>query len=174
MTRGKGGTYIPFPNANGEMIMAVFIIPTDKNGNANFELRELERRKRGQHQTFYWFTETGYNNSDMWLAILKKFKTEFQILYPGLEPMILADNLGSHETDEILEWAVLNKVHLVFFPANATHFLQPADDKLFGLFKKILETLLQARLVTVTHNNRDLGSFLIGAAQEAQKAITKR
>lgn len=38
----------------------------------------------------------------------------------------------------------------------------------------MLEKLLQARLVTVTHNNRDLGSALIGAAQEAQKVITKK
>jgi len=52
--------------------------------------------------------------------------------------ILLADNLQQHRTQETLELSAENQIVLQMLTPNASHFLQPLDDKLFAVFKSQL------------------------------------
>lgn len=171
-TRTKSASYIPFHTATGKMIMSVFVLPIDKKGNSSFFLKEVTYPRRGSHPTFYAFTETGWLNSDTWLKILETLQAQLSLQYPGLEACLLLDNLSVHMTSKCLKFCKTNKIHVAFFPANSTHFLQPSDDKLFTNFKKLLYSKLGEKLVTIGHNQKELGALLVGIAQDCENMLT--
>lgn len=171
-TRTKCATYIPFVASNGQLVFDVFIAPLHSNNEAKVVLKGLSRRKRGECQTYWGFTESGYLDGELWLPILKKLQEHMAILAPGIEPLLLVDNLSVHKSPEALKFCVNNNIHVAFLPSNTTHFLQPEDDLIFAQFKKVLVTHLQKMLVAVTAKERALGTILLQAAQEARKAIT--
>ena len=52
--------------------------------------------------------------------------------------ILLANNLRQHQTQETLELSAENQIVLQMLTLNASHFLQPLDDKLFVVFKSQL------------------------------------
>lgn len=172
-TKGKAASMIPFFSTDGALIMLVYVIPSDSSGVSSFFLREISRSSHDSVPTYYMFTDTGLVDEDAWLAILKTFKKEWDLRNPGLEPVLLLDKLAVHMTDASLLYCLENHIHTAFFPANATHFLQPADDKLFANFKRALQRALQQYLVSIRHNSRDLGAALLGLAQDLVGMMTK-
>jgi len=171
-TEGKAATYTPFHTADGKIVMAVFTLPLDINGNSNFLLRRVERPSRDSHPTYFCFTETGWMDAVTWHAVLEKLKEEMDRQYPGLQPILILDKLSVHMENENLRFCLANKIHCVFFPAHATHFLQPSDNKLFTLFKKLLYSKLQVQLLTLRPDIRDLGAILVGIAQDLEDCLT--
>jgi DDE superfamily endonuclease len=169
---GDAATYIPFHTAEGKMVCGVFVLPLDAKGESNFYLRDLTRGQRGSHPTFYCFTETGWMNSETWVEVLKKLKEILEKKYPGLEPCLLLDKLAVHMQDDALRYCVQNRMHVAFFPAHATHFLQPSDNLLFTVFKKGLYQRLQAALLGVRVNHTDLGAILVAIAQDLEVKLT--
>jgi hypothetical protein len=169
---GDAATHIPFHTAEGKMVISVFVLPLDAKGESNFYLRDLTRGKRGSHPTFYCFTETGWMNSETWVEVLKKLNEVLEKKYPGLEPCLLLDKLAVHMQDDALRYCVWNRMHVAFFPAHATHFLQPSDNLLFTVFKKGLYHRLQAALVGVRVNHTDLGAILVAIAQDLEVKLT--
>ena len=133
---GKAATYLPFHSAAGIIIMDVFVIPTDNDDMAEFHINEVALGARKKHPTYFGFTETGWMNSETWRVIIRKFHQEMCQQYPGMEPILLLDQLKIHLDDESLRFCVANKIHVGFFPAHCTHFLQPSDDTAFSTFKK--------------------------------------
>jgi hypothetical protein len=91
---------------------------------------------------------------------------------PGLEPCLLLDKLAVHMQDDALRYCVWNRMHVAFFPAHATHFLQPSDNLLFTVFKKGLYQRLQAALLGVRVNHTDLGAILVAIAQDLEVKLT--
>ena len=169
---GDAATYVPFHTALGEIVMSVFVLPLDAKGMSNFYLRDLTRASRGSHPTYYCFTETGWMNSDTWLEVLKKLKEVLAEKFPGLEPCLLLDKLAVHMNDDALRYCVQNRLHVAFFPAHATHFLQPSDNLLFTVFKKGLYRQLQTALLGVRVNHTDLGAILVAIAQDLEVKLT--
>jgi hypothetical protein len=171
-TEGKAATYTPFHTADGKIVMAVFTLPLDTNGNSNFLLRRVERPSRDSHPTYFCFTETGWMDAVTWLAVLGKFKEVMDCQFPGLHPCLILDKLSVHMEDENLRFCLSNNINCVFFPAHATHFLQPSDNVLFTLFKKLLYSKLQVQLLTLRPDIRDLGGILVGIAQDLEDCLT--
>ncbi len=77
-------------------------------------------------------------NHDLWLSCLQEIKKNYNIRYPGIEPILLIDNASCHCSLETLAWCIENKVHAFFLPPNVTHFLNPLDDKDLAVFKKAI------------------------------------
>jgi hypothetical protein len=170
-TRGKGASLLPFINAAGIRVMTVYVLPLNEIGVADFPLYVVGRRNRKVFTTYYMFTETGYVNEEAWIAIMEQLKKDMANLYPGLTPIVICDNLKAHRTDAAVSWFVKNGMHMVLFPPNVTHFLQPCDDKVFAVFKRKMHMLIQERTAILTPTNKDLGSILIGIAQEVDPSI---
>jgi hypothetical protein len=100
--RGKYATYIPFFIANGTLLMDVFIFPLDKNGNASFQLKSNE--EKGSCPTYWGFTSSGYLDGELWIPILRKLKERMEIIVPGIEPVLLLDNLAVHKSEAALQY----------------------------------------------------------------------
>jgi hypothetical protein len=167
---GKAASYTPFVNAHGEVIMELFTVPTDSEGNAEFD---LSKQLRGRDDTYWSFSETGYVDSEIFFNALKTLKKVLDRIYPGLEAVLFLDRLSCHVQPETMKWCEENGIHPIFFPAHCTHFLQPCDDLIFATFKKRIYELLQRYLVA-GRRGRSLGQLLVKAAQEARSSISKR
>jgi hypothetical protein len=66
----------------------------------------------------------------------------------GSQPwrLLLLDNHGSHMTPDFCDLAYQNRVMLAFFPAHATHLLQPLDVVIFGRIKQLFRQDLYERM----------------------------
>ena len=139
---------------------------------AEFHINKVALGARKKHPTYFGFTETGWMNSETWRVIIRKFHQEMCQQYPGMEPILLLDQLNVHLDDESLRFCVANKIHVGFFPAHCTHFLQPSDDAAFSTFKKGLEKEAAESMVGVTEDDTDLGGRLVDIAMGLIKTIT--
>ena len=171
--RGKFATYLPFIAANGVVVMDVFIVPVSSNGASNFSLEQVDRRAQNDHPVFWAFTSSGYLNNELWLVILQKFKEVMDGLAPGIEPVLLLDNLATHRTDAALEFCSSNSIHVIMLPPHVSHFLQSLDNVPFANFKLQLYKTAQIRLMSVTETKRELGSVLLSVAQQIKGCLTK-
>jgi hypothetical protein len=88
------------------------------------------------------WSETGYMSEDHIIDAISGFSAVMhrhwgQAMHPFI---LLADNLRQHRTLSTLKLSAQNKIILQMLTPNASHYLQPLDDKLFGIFKDQLET----------------------------------
>jgi hypothetical protein len=84
---------------------------------------------------------------------------------------LILDNLGVHRTlDTLFEYKAGN-LNAVFFPPNSSHILQPADDKIFAVFKSILSHEYCRSLVSLKPASRDVGIVLMSIAQGVKDKI---
>ena len=178
----KGGTstaqehsaaYIPFVSASGQWIMEVFIFPFNIGEATDFVKEKRASRDDNSCPTYFMFNQSGYVNGDMWNVILGKFKERMSQVAPGLEPVLLLDNASPHKTLETLEWAVKNKIHLVFLPANTTHFLQPLDQKFFAALKKLVATAIRQKVSKFRSIKDELDQAILEIATAARQQLTQ-
>lgn len=87
------------------------------------------------------WSETGYVSENHIEEAVTKFASVMRERWGHTShPIILlADNLRQHRTEKILELSARNKIILQMFTPNASHYLQPLDNKLFAIFKDQLE-----------------------------------
>lgn len=84
---------------------------------------------------YYVVTPNGYTSDDVFPNLVAQFELDFHKLYPDTPAVIYADRLSSHTTPELLATTSAKQLTFVLFPAGTSHFLQPLDDVVFGLFK---------------------------------------
>jgi len=154
--------------------MDVFVLPmemrVDGRGEYQFTLQPLTSG-RGSWPTHWCFTESGWLDAESWLAILRVFKGLMTKIAPGIHPVLLQDNLSVHKTDAVLSFLVANHINACYFPAKCTHFLQPEDDVMFTMFKRMCYKYLASLLALQPTNKEDLGQLLLTGAQAARSAI---
>jgi hypothetical protein len=171
-TKTKCASYIPVHSACGEMLISFFVLPTSKKGTSTFFLKTVTLKDRNQHPTFYGFSESGYVTKELWLDMLRKLKARIELLYPKLACGLLLDRLNIHMDEESLKYCLDNLIHVAFFPAHSSHIIQPSDNVIFQLFKKLLYGKLETKLLVARPSERDIGAELVGIAQEIEKKLT--
>ena len=135
----KHCSVIPFVSAAGETISVFYILAQSSKAKV---LSVPHTRRNGGPSPFkeyYLTTENGYSTTETFQMMVAQFGQDFAERYPGLNSVLYMDRLGSHTTPEILATALENHIQVVLLPANTTHFLQPLDDCVFGLFKTLLQ-----------------------------------
>lgn len=172
LVAAKGATYIPFVTAVGEMVMSVFIVPIDNDGSVTFPLKRVQRGRRDQHNTYYTYTDSGWLNEKTWVLVLQKLDKEWRRRFPKRKLCLHLDNLRVHMTVDSLRLCTKKAMLVVFFPKNATHFIQPADDVMFATFKRKLQETHSESLTFLTSDDKDLGKHLLGLAQDLEVVIT--
>lgn len=144
----KGGTkgkrdkqycsVIPFINALGETISVFYVLPTTP-GQTEVHVPTFTSARDGTaYREYYLMTSTGYTNDTCFVQMMAQFEKDFHLIHPGLRAVVYMDRLGSHCTGELLSTLEGKQVWVVLLPAGTTQFLQPLDDAVFALFKKLL------------------------------------
>lgn len=146
----RGASMMPFINADGEILAIFYIVSSngsdDENAATKFELFKDKNKHFTRTKIFeeyFVYTKTGYLNGKAFDVILKKFLDVWELRYPGLQAFILGDNSGTHLGIETLKYAMKKNHHMIFFPPNTTHIIQPLDSNPFGVFKKNLYRALE-------------------------------
>ena len=71
-----------------------------------------------------------------------------------------------------LKYCLDNGIHVVFFPTHSSHIIQPSDNRLFQVFKGLVQKKLQQKLLAARPSARDLSAELVGIAQEVELQLT--
>lgn len=108
-------SYIPFVTSVGEIILDIFVIPIKPNVPTKIFLEQVNPRSRGSHPTYYTFSPTGCIDTELWLEILKKFKSNWELIHPGLHPVVLTDNLAAHKAADAISYLKATTSTVSFF-----------------------------------------------------------
>lgn len=126
---------VPFVSAAGEVI-SVFSVLASTPGQPVLSVPQRESpRSKQRWCEYYVVTPNGYTSDDVFPNLVAQFELDFHKLYPDTPAVIYADRLSSHTTPELLATTSAKQLTFVLFPAGTSHFLQPLDDVVFGLFK---------------------------------------
>jgi len=166
------GSWVPFIDTQGEILMDVFVLVCPTADAKHPVLHPAAKHSRGDFGTYWTATPTGYMNAELWLECLKKFKEIYSKKRPGLYPFVLTDNLCAHRKISTLRWCIANKVHVVFLPPEVTHFLNPLDDLSFTSFKAGLTREVRKVSPLQQLAPRKVGSVVLDAAIKAREKVT--
>ena len=92
--------------------------------------------QQGPQHSLYTATESGHIDSTMYLRYMKHLEPHLSQTRPVV---IFQDNIGAHESYELIEFCVAKQIHLINFPSKSTHIIQPLD-KIFGTLKFHIHT----------------------------------
>lgn len=106
------------------------------SSSARVAVKELDR---GDIPTGYIFNDSGYSDAEVWEAVLEFFfKMTAGQRSENLDIELMLDNHASHRTAKACALCLKHNCHVIFLPANCTHFLQPLDDIVFTRYKQEL------------------------------------
>ena len=103
------------------------------------------------------YTEKGWMNNDSFLEFLKHFD---KYACPERPVILLIDNVSSHMSIEVFSFAKSKEIELYRLQPNATHFLQPLDNGVFGPLKKVWYQTV--RKFTKEHPGRSIDKETFG------------
>jgi len=140
MTRGdKNVTILPFVSASGSVFFNLFVVATGKDDEEarmlDIPIVEQGSTRSSGPQALYAFSKNGRLTAEHWELIIDKFCDMWQVQHPGLRCIIFCDQLGIHRNPSVVERALSRNVRLFSFCSATTHWLQPLDDKVFGILK---------------------------------------
>ena len=140
-------SYIPFVSASGKVLVSFYILPAHfrEEGDsdspdeavAEFVIRKSHLHpRRGSWERFFVFTKSGCINSNAFAMMVSKFIEIWTLHHPGLNCILFGDQLSAHSNIDVVEEAFDHNILMWLLPANTSHFLQPLDERPFGIFKK--------------------------------------
>ena len=140
------GSILPFVSADGNVIMMVYVFPQksideSKAKSLTVTIDTVHEIEEGEWPTYYAFSKTGYVNTGLFLNVIKQLIT-VRASKGRTEPLFLfGDNLAAHRNPTTVATALKANIHMVFFPPNCSHFIQPLDGYPFARFKQVLRRL---------------------------------
>ena len=144
-------TYLPFANAEGEILLHVVVVLGLARGNS--DVRSLTPAQSAvvasSATDFLAFrTPNGFVNTQVFIASLRALVAK---LPEGEKAVLLLDGCSTHlATDVVSEFCEHERLQLLYFPPNCTSFLQPLDVGVFNHVKREMQSALKG--------NRDLKS----------------
>lgn len=140
------GSMLVFVTATGTVPYIYFCMKKEKRArkypvpNMKFNREGKSGNKTSIYEVGDTWSETGYMSEHHIHVAIANFASVMKHFWGSSHPIILlADNLRQHQTLSTLKLSATNGIQLQFLTPNASHFLQPLDDKLFAIFKKELE-----------------------------------
>jgi hypothetical protein len=158
------GSYIPFENAVGEMLMSVWVLKARYNAareeiigpvyTMGHELRESRSRYRWPRYFIY--------------TIMDLFVKEFRARYPGLHCILFMDYLRLHAQAELVLNLALQNVYCIFFVKKSTRWLQPVDQRRFAGMKRDLIIFVEDAKFAAGIRGESFHGLLAAAAFDAE------
>ena len=138
-------------NAEGDVIPPFLVYPQPKP-------TAYDPLIGSRNGTVIEYTEKGWMNSKTFLEFLKHFNKYACSKRPVI---LLVDSVSSHMSIEVFTFAKSNGIELYRLQPNATHFLQPLDNGVFGPLKKIWYQTV--RNFTKEHPGQSIGKETFAA-----------
>ena len=171
---GKGASYLPFIQANGTIIMSLYVVPAkpDANGMAEMpvQLKGEDGKPLVEHPVMFATTPSGYVSKELWIQAVEKFTQLWYKDHPGVEPCLLVDGLHIHKNLSALRQAKDSKLHILYLPPHTTHVLQPCDSTIFQVLKSCT---LQWYNLNSLNTNQNQGELLLQACQNSECKVTE-
>lgn len=105
---------------------------------------------------------------------MKAFVKEWELQYPGLDVLLLTDQLGSHLHLPAVQYGLKHGVHSRFFPGKTTHFLQPLDGIPFANFSQRLQRALRTSILnSIFRQDHEKGLLMAAALLAEADAFTR-
>lgn len=164
--RNKCSTYLPFVCSDGTRILDVFILPMEGD-KCDATIVAEKRNLRLNVPMIYLFSDNGWLKSEHWMPILEVFCEIVALKRPGRRICLLLDNLQLHHDLEAAIYCSQFNVLLCFMPPNASHFLQPCDDKIFGVYKSKIMKEFNRNSIFETNGKTKIGDYLLLLGQIA-------
>ena len=108
--------------------------------------------EQGPPGSVYTTTTSGWFNKEKFLVWFRDCFLKQTQHIPGPK-VLLGDNVALHTNDKVFRLGMANNCHFAFFPANATHLLQPLDVGVFGPLKQKWREIVAATLKDVNQRN---------------------
>ena len=171
------GSLLTFASAAGHVLMSVWIIKGKKRADmdkallgADFCIADTKYELRSDVPRYYAFTESGYSNKHVHKSAIETFCKIWQLRHPGMHCYLLGDQLDCHKKTNIIKAALEKDVFMWLLPANTSHFLQPLDHAVFGLFKKKIGTAHVGVRLRGDETSSDALKGLYGVAYDAERS----
>ena len=136
------GSYIPFSTLDGRTPFRVFItnektcgkwmtpedpiVPAEEKG-----LRETPHR-------LFLSSETGYVSTELFTCIMDDFTNWWTTTNPGVDCLLISDNLAIHKNKAIVAKAEDRGIHMLNIIPGSSHWFQVHDQQPFAVLKKKL------------------------------------
>jgi len=169
---------VTFAEASGQIILSVYILSANfdetRSTKTSYPIRQFKKQLRNDWERVYLFTETSYLNDQAWNAIMDYYCSLTQERYHGVDSLLLLDKLGAHMQPTTVQKCRKKGIHTIFFPANASHFIQPLDDLCFTNFKRVLYSMTENYIQAAIFQDKSLVNLLLEVAPNAEeKAFTQ-
>ena len=175
------GSYVPFAAADGRMIMSVYVLKADFQGDqpafGSFYLPDYIRYPtRGAYKwpIYFVYTKSGYLTKSTWKKILEEFEVQWKLIYPGLDCTLWLDYADIHYQPQLILDMASRGILILFFMKKSTKFSQPADQRLFGCLKHCIAKLAAEAKFTVSLHGGSFDGLLWGACFEAERQAFTR
>lgn len=125
-----------------------------------------DRMLRGEPTIYYLFTPTGWVTGPAWLAIVDAVVELHELLYPGLNLLVLADQNGPHQYGPAVLKLLRAGHRCLLLPPGCTAFAQPADRAAFAVYKNNLNHVYRQAGQT-PRSYQELIPILVKAVQQS-------
>jgi hypothetical protein len=122
----------------------------------------------------YAYSESGYTDSEIsfeWLT--RVFDPQTKERAGGKLRLLICDGFGTHETLEVLEYCLANKIRLCRLPSHTSHKLQPCDVAVFAPLKTAYRDAVE-RLERGGVNTIGKQHFTLLYSRAREAAFTRR
>jgi hypothetical protein len=135
---------LAFVVANGTRFLTVVIVKgkgSEKDGFIEPEQAtpRLPATPRTATDMCYFRCRSGNLTQHSFGLIMDRFIEEWRAQNPGLHAWIFGDQFSPHLNLFTMRKMLENNLHMWFFPANTSHFLQPLDDVPFARIKGVVK-----------------------------------
>ena len=138
------GSYMLFSTADGSTPFRVFVIREKTCRNVmNIEYPIVPTKEKGLRDTphrVFVSSETGYISTDLFKRIMDEFIVWWTVTRPGLECVLLSDNLPIHRNKGIVDNARSHGIHMLNIMAGSSHWFQVHDQLPFAGLKNCLKS----------------------------------
>lgn len=137
-------TALPFVSAAGELLCVYLVVQEDKDDMVTLGYTETTLEfSRGKVTFFLYSTKSSYVDKATFADIISHFMDWYRAKEPGLDVILVGDNLGSHKNSKLIEEAFAKNFYMLFLLEYTTHWSQALDWILFGRLKKRIRMLVE-------------------------------
>lgn len=158
--QGKKGWHYSvcsFVAASTKLWLSAMVVPSlsegpDGKGQVLVPLPPPDQRypERNGSETLVCTTKEGFMTAEAMIKLLQKLLVKINGWRRGERVLLLMDHHGSHQKESVIRFCLHNNIEPIYFPAAATHIIQPLDDVPFARFRQILTS----RVADARNGNR--------------------
>jgi hypothetical protein len=140
----------------------------------NYNDARAQRSDDKKFPRYYAVSETGYMTQEIWQRVMRLVPRALEdrglwSSKTGHQIVVFTDAPSVHQVTGLTEELVGENTHMIYFPPNTSHFLQPLDGTPFANFKVKLRALLEDKIFNARVNQRSLKHIVAETIWQAEE-----